>query len=121
MEFYDYDNLESQESTCGQLKEGFTKDVGFARATLEKGISTAHYHKKTIEHYMIVEGSGELRVKLPSGEVESVNLKPGVVVKILPNEIHQAKTETGFTVEAITYPAWKAVDELDSEVNLFKA
>ena len=121
MKTYDYNKIEARKSTCGPLKESFTKDVGFARATLYKGLSTAHYHKKLIEHYMILKGSGELKVKLTGGKIKNVRLKPGIVVKIEPGEIHQAKTETGFTVEAITYPAWTADDEFESKENLFRA
>lgn len=120
MKFYDYNQIEARKSTCGPLKESFTDGVGFARATLNSGLSTAHFHKKMTEHYMILEGTGELRVRLIEGKVESINLKPGVIVRVEPNEIHQAKTETGFTVEAITYPAWTADDEFESDISLFK-
>lgn len=120
MKFYDYNKIKARKSTCGPLKESITEDVGFARATLNKGISTAHFHKKLIEHYLVLEGIGELRIKLKNGQVKSIKLKPGILVKIEPNEIHQAKTDTGFTVEAITYPAWTKSDEFESTENLFK-
>ena len=106
---------------CGSVKVSFTSEVGFARVKMVEGISTANYHNKTTESYVIISGAGILRVKNQKGEISEVELKSGVVVKIEPKEIHQTNNTGSLVLEAITNPAWEAEDELVAEESLFSS
>jgi mannose-6-phosphate isomerase-like protein (cupin superfamily) len=120
MQTFDYNVIKPIQGVCGSVRESFVEGVvGFARVTMVEGISDAHYHKKTIEYYLVLEGEGILRIKNPQGNVSEVNLTPGVVVRIDINEIHQTNNKGGLILEAITTPAWTKEDENVVEEVLF--
>ena len=107
MKIFDYRKIKSIKGNCGNIKESITEDIGFSRANMRKGLSIAHYHKKLTEHYLVLEGSGVMRIKTkkqspiripihkkavsnthaPAGVFE-IKLRPGILVKIEPGEIH---------------------------------
>lgn len=118
MKIYDYRKIKAKNGNCGTIKESILKNIGFARANMRKGLSTAHFHKKLIEHYLILEGRGKIRIKTKSGTKE-INLRPGILVKIEPGEIHQVKTYKKLIVEVITKPVWNEADEIVVEEELF--
>ena len=111
MKSYDYHKIKAIDGNCGKIKESVTRDIGFARANMRKGLSTAHYHKKLTEHYLVLEASGAMRVKTKS-DIKEIKLRPGILVKIEPGEIHQAKTHKKLIVEVITQPVWNKADEV---------
>ena len=119
MQVYDYDKRPTRKSTCGSLRESFTKEVGFARAIMRKGLSVPHYHKKLTEYYLVLQGTGTLRIKLKNGELKNINLKPGIIVKIEPGEIHQSKSNNRLVVEDVSTPAWTEKDEFTVDNSLF--
>jgi mannose-6-phosphate isomerase-like protein (cupin superfamily) len=118
MKYFDYSKLKAQGGDCGSIKESITENIGFARAEMRKGLSTAHYHKKLTEHYLVVEGKGTMRIKT-KGKIQELELKPEVIVQIEPGEIHQTKTPERLVVEVITQPVWTKDDEIVVEKNLF--
>lgn len=120
MEIKDYNKIKDVKDTpCGMVKEGFIKGLGFARVKMSKGLSSPHYHKKLVEYYLVLEGLGTLKVKLVTGGVKQVDLKPGIIVKIEPREIHQTESSGSLVLEAITYPAWTLEDEIITKESLF--
>ncbi len=119
MKTFDYRKIKAIDGNCGEIKESITKDIGFARADMRKGLSMAHFHKKLTEHYLVIEGSGLMRVKTKKG-VKEIKLKPGILVKIEPGEVHQVKTNKKLVVEVITQPAWNEADEIVVNKKLFK-
>lgn len=120
MKVIDYKDQKAMESTCGALKESFTSDVGFARAQMHKGFSVPHYHKKLTEYYLVLEGTGILRVKPNGGgKAEVVNLKKGIIVKIDPGEVHQSRSDGDLIVEDVSFPAWAEEDEFVVKKSLF--
>lgn len=119
MKTFDYNKIKSINSNCGTIKEGSLEEIGFSRAIMRKGFSTAHFHKKLTEYYLVLEGSGFFRIKTKNG-LKEIELNPGIVVKIEPGEIHQTKTPEKLVVEVITWPAWTESDEFPVEQNLFE-
>jgi mannose-6-phosphate isomerase-like protein (cupin superfamily) len=119
MKTFDYNKIKPIESNCGTIKEGLLEDIGFSRASMRKGFSTAHFHKKLTEYYLVLEGDGFFRIKTKNG-LKEIELRPGVVVKIEPGEIHQTKTPEKLVVEVVTHPAWIESDEFPAKENLFK-
>jgi len=119
VQVYDYSKLKPRKSTCGELKESFATGIGFARAIMRKGLSVPHYHKILTEYYLVLEGTGVLRIKLENNTIKDVDLKPGIIVKIEPGEIHQSKSSNQLTVEDISVPAWTEEDEFIIDDDLF--
>lgn len=68
---------------CGQARRGFTDEEGkVASAHLVEILKDAktHYHKKTHELYIILEGEGYMELdgeKIPVRPMTSVLIKPG--------------------------------------------
>jgi len=56
---------------------------------------------------------------MASKQVKEDGLRLGVVVRIDINEIHQTNNLDNLVLEAITYPAWTAEDEIVVKENLF--
>lgn len=119
MKVFDYSEIEFIEGNCGSVKESFASETGFARVIMQDGISTAHYHNKTFEYYLVISGNGILKVKSLDGDVSETELKPGIVLQIEPKEIHQTNNLSELVLEAITVPAWTAEDELVVDESLF--
>ena len=119
MKYFDYKRIKSKKSNCGLIKESSTENIGFARADMYKGLSGTHYHKKLTKYYLVLEGRGLLRIKT-HGRIKEIELKPGIIVKIEPKEIHQTKTFKKLILETITRPAWAESDEYPVNMNLFK-
>ena len=120
MKTFDYKDINAIEGLCGKIKESFRDDISFARAEMSNGVSTSHYHKKTVEYYLVLEGQGILRTRDMQGDTANeVELKPGILVRIDKNEIHQTNNLGGLILEAITSPAWTKEDEIESDINLF--
>jgi mannose-6-phosphate isomerase-like protein (cupin superfamily) len=119
MKVLDYSKIESINSNCGSVKESFTNNIGLARVEMVPGISPAHYHNQTTEYYLIIGGSGILKVKKPEGEIIEAELKPGIILRIDPKEIHQTNNLDSLVLEAITSPAWTAEDEFVVQESLF--
>ncbi|RJO60925.1 hypothetical protein C4544_04105 [candidate division WS5 bacterium] len=121
MEVINYKDISSDNWLFGKVKEGLHDDISFARAEMVEGISTAHFHKNTVEYYLILEGNGILRTqKIDGEEVVETELEEGVLVRIDKNETHQTDSKKGLVLETISIPAWTEEDENESEVNLFK-
>ncbi len=58
----------------------------------------AHYHKKGVETYQIIEGAGEIHIGIPedNGQVKwkmSVNLKKGDAFTVNAGEVHQLENK----------------------------
>ncbi len=51
--------------------------------------------------------------------MSEAELKPGVIVRIDPSEIHQTNNTNALVLEAITIPAWTEEDEIASNELLF--
>lgn len=119
MEVINYDNIKTITGNCGLMREGLSNDVSFARAEMKTGISTAHYHRNSVEYYLILSGKGILKIKNSKGEVSEIELKPGILVRIDVNEIHQTNNLGNLVLEAISYPSWKAEDEIVVKESLF--
>ncbi len=119
MKVINYAELKSLDGNCGKVKESFSDNIALARVEMKKGISTAHYHNKTTEYYVIISGNGLLKVKSPSGKLSDVNLETGTVVRVDIGEIHQTNNLDSLVIEAITIPAWTFEDEIESKENLF--
>lgn len=119
MEVINYEDVETISGNCGLMREGLSDDVSFARAEMKEGISTAHYHKESTEYYLVLSGKGILRIKNPEGKVSETALNPNILVRIDVNEIHQTNNLDKLVLEAISYPVWKAEDELVVEESLF--
>jgi mannose-6-phosphate isomerase-like protein (cupin superfamily) len=141
MKIFDYRKIKSIKGNCGNIKESITEDIGFSRANMRKGLSIAHYHKKLTEHYLVIEGHGVMRIKtkcrsksfsmernsdITAGaltseklKIKEIKLRPGILVKIEPGEIHQVKTSKKLIVEVITRPVWVESDEIVKDEELF--
>lgn len=69
-----------------------------------------HYHKTTDEVYVILNGSAEMRV-----DDKKFMLKPGDVILLGLNELHDVKLAKGESLEflAISSPAFCVQDHID--------
>lgn len=119
MQIFDYGKIKDIQGNCGLVKASFIDSIGFARVSMNAGLSTPHYHKYTTEYYLVIAGRGILKVKGKDGLIQKVELNPNKVVKIEPLEIHQTNNLGGLILEAITSPVWTAVDELVVGESLF--
>lgn len=120
MKVINYNEIDEISGLCGKIKESFRDDIGFARSEMEEGLSTAHFHRKTVEYYLVIEGRGVLRIQDEDGKKAETELGPDVLVKIDKNEIHQTNNLGGLVLEAITTPVWTKEDEIESDLNLFE-
>jgi mannose-6-phosphate isomerase-like protein (cupin superfamily) len=82
-------------------------ELGWGIAIADIDQSTAHYHKESIEVYVVVEG--KLAVIIDG---RNQYLNPGETVTICPGSVHQANsmTESPCRLVTISIPAWQAED-----------
>lgn len=120
MEVLDYNKIQPLEGFSGEIKESFQGDIGFARSRESEGLSVAHFHKNTVEYYIVLEGRGTLRVKNKKGIISETELKKGILVRIDSGEIHQTNNLNSLLLEVITHPSWTKEDEIESDLNLFE-
>lgn len=122
MEETSFDWRESFESACGTLLEG-TRTENFSTFRAEiKEKTDAHYHEKSEELFIILEGKGILRVKeLGADEVREVELEEGKEVLISPMNIHQVEPDGKLVVETVNFPPWREEDLKKTDKELFNA
>ncbi|MFO7774418.1 MAG: cupin domain-containing protein [Candidatus Hydrogenedentota bacterium] len=92
---------------CGDARRIFSQDdqgpVGIHRVTISHE-AQRHYHKKTTEYYIILEGEGEVELN-----DERVPVKPGDVVYIPPFTRHVARGN--FEIINVVHPPFDPSDE----------
>lgn len=96
---------------CGAARRVFSREdggpVGIHRVTISRD-AQRHYHKKTTEYYIILEGAGEVELN-----DERVPVKPGDVVYIPPYTRHVARGE--FEIINVVHPPFDPADEYIAE------
>lgn len=92
---------------CGAARRVFSREdggpLGIHRVTISKD-SKRHYHKRTTEYYVILEGSGEVEL-----DDERIAVKPGDVVYIPPYTKHVARGS--LEIMNVVYPPFDPDDE----------
>ena len=81
-------DLEKEVSRCGTRQRFFSQGddtPAFIHQVHIQG-SRAHYHKRAVEFYYVLEGSGIMTV-----DGETFPLEPGVMVKLDPGAVHSSK------------------------------
>jgi len=96
---------------CGQARRGFVKP-GNAVATVHlveiSAGSRPHYHQRTTEIYVVLEGEGYLEA-----DGERIPLKPLTSVMILPGCVHRAVGD--LRILNIPIPPFDPADEFEVE------
>lgn len=77
----------------------------------------SHYHKSAEETYYILKGEADIVI-----DGYSFKATPGMIVSILPGEIHDVinNTDSDFELLAISAPAFSPEDSIDCEMPLKK-
>lgn len=106
------DKVPALEDICGQIQPVTTKaDFNGANVVFwtAKQASTPHYHKIATEFYIVVEGTGKVRL----GE-KMINVRPGTVVMIRPGTVHHVVPDAGQVIKAwvVASPAWQEADQV---------
>jgi mannose-6-phosphate isomerase-like protein (cupin superfamily) len=77
------DELPAQSCPCGTTRRGFISEDNTVASVHQVEIEAdarTHYHKKTTEIYVILEGTGEMELdgeKVPVRPMTSIMIKPG--------------------------------------------
>ena len=95
-------------------KTGSTKHHNIVQVLIPAGHSGgAHYHKLAEETYYILKGEADIVI-----DGYSIKATPGMIISILPNEIHDVinNTDNDFELLAISAPAFSPEDSIDCEM-----
>jgi len=113
---------DSIDSTCGSLVESLESDnFSTARAKVKER-TEAHYHQKSSELYIVLQGRGKLRVKENNGgSVQIIDLDSETEVLIESGTIHQVEPigDKLLVVETVNFPPWQEEDQVVVEESLF--
>ena len=93
---------------------GGTKYHNIVQVLMPPGHSGgSHYHKSAEETYYILKGEADIVIN-----GHSFKAAPGMMVSILPGEIHDVinNTDTAFELLAISAPAFLPEDSIDCEM-----
>jgi mannose-6-phosphate isomerase-like protein (cupin superfamily) len=90
------------------VRKSENQPIGIAVACVEE--TKPHYHKRTNEFYIILEGRGEITLN-----GEKISVEKDSMVYIKPNTIHKAKNigMDELKILVITFPPWDEKDHYE--------
>ena len=99
-------------------KTGGTKYHNIVHVLMPAGCSGgSHYHKLAEETYYILKGEADIII-----DGYSFKATPGMMVSILPGEVHDVinNTNSDFELLAVSAPAFSPEDSIDCEMPIKK-
>jgi mannose-6-phosphate isomerase-like protein (cupin superfamily) len=83
------------------FESGIDKKIGIALASIKE--SKPHYHKKTTEWYLVIEGSAKVYLDGKEEKLEKYD-----ILKINPKTVHWVQGNVKLWV--ISFPPWRKED-----------